>query len=286
MRRLMWAIAFISWPCGTALAQQPTPTPGVLVFGCGPSPEEIKATALARLSETVPSPDEREVHLAAARRAIARVADLRRDVLAGKPVEEPYKSVSFFGEILANAPSEELAELYRRYIEDQFARSHFSAVLEKSSWAANLPEATLAYAYYIIGSEACSVDAANVQWLKARLSEHGWYTISKYGSSADLAAWLLVQHADHDPAFQAEVLEMLEPLLIKNETRQRNYAYLYDRVAVNGNRPQRYGTQGRCISGKWEPREVEAPDELDARRAAVGLEPEAVYAAGFTCPPA
>ncbi|WP_156313631.1 DUF6624 domain-containing protein [Erythrobacter sp. SG61-1L] len=187
---------------------------------------------------------------------------------------------------MAKAPSEELAELYRRTVEDQFARSHFSAVAEKSSWAADLPEPALAYAYYIIGSDVCSADAANMLWLKARLREHGWYTISKYGSSADLAAWILVQHADRDPAFQAEVLEMLEPLLIEKETQQKNYAYLYDRVAVNGNRPQRYGTQGRCISSKWEPREVEAPEELDARRAAVELEPEADYAARFTCPPA
>jgi hypothetical protein len=99
-----------------------------------------------------------------------------------------------------------------------------------------------------------------------------------------MAAWLLVQHADRDVAFQTEMLRILEPLVPARETAQSNYAYLHDRVAVNSGRPQRYGTQGRCTAaGVWEPREVEQPEQLDERRAAVGLGPEADYIAVFNC---
>lgn len=99
-----------------------------------------------------------------------------------------------------------------------------------------------------------------------------------------LPARFLVQHADHDTAFQTNVLTMLTSLVGRKETSPTNYAYLYDRVAVNSNRPQRYGTQGRCTgSGIWEARPTEDPGHLDERRAAVGLEPQAEYRARFTC---
>jgi hypothetical protein len=44
------------------------------------------------------------------------------------------------------------------------------------------------------------------------------------------------------------------------------------------------GTQGRCTAtGVWEPRQIEQPEKLDERRAAVGLGPEADYIAVFNC---
>ena len=47
-------------------------------------------------------------------------------------------------------------------------------------------------------------------------------------------------------------------------------------------RPQLYATQGRCVdTGVWEPREVIDEDEVDARRAEMGLEPLADYIARF-----
>src|SRR5690606_5982636 len=104
-----------------------------------------------------------------------------------------------------------------------------------------------------IASKGCGVDEANTKWLKAQVDQDGWFTISKFGADADLAAWLLVQHADRDVAFQADVLRILEPFVATAETAQTNYAYLYDRVAVNSGRPQRYGTQGLCTAaGVWQ----------------------------------
>ena len=56
---------------------------------------------------------------------------------------------------------------------------------------------------------------------------------------------------------------------------KKNYAYLWDRVAVNHDREQRYGTQPDwdCKDGKLELRPVEDPDNLDARRTEMGLGP-------------
>ncbi|MEM1201828.1 MAG: DUF6624 domain-containing protein [Acidobacteriota bacterium] len=131
------------------------------------------------------------------------------------------------------------------------------------------------------------IDAQHTETLKMLLSIHGWFTIGKFGEQADKDGWLLVQHADLDPDFQRRVLGMLEKLLPSGETRKRSYAYLYDRVAVADNRPQRFGTQGRCVSkGTWEPREMEEPERIDAIRAEVDLGPMAEYIERFVdiCP--
>lgn len=132
-----------------------------------------------------------------------------------------------------------------------------------------------------------AIDRANTADLKALLKIHHWFTISEFGEVADNNAWLLVQHADLDPDFQREVLRILEPLVATGETRPSNFAYLFDRVAASWSDlskqvPQRYGTQGMCKGpGVWEPIPLEDPENLDRRRASVGLGPEAEYIAQF-----
>jgi hypothetical protein len=134
-----------------------------------------------------------------------------------------------------------------------------------------------------MASRWAKVDAQNTEDLKALLAIHKWFTISMFGPEADNNAWLLVQHADLDRPFQQRVLAVLEPLVVKQETNPRNFAYLFDRVASSFQNPaertvQRYGTQGRCVGkDKWEPFEVEDPANLDKRRASVGLPPEDEY---------
>src|SRR5262249_24761475 len=84
------------------------------------------------------------------------------------------------------------------------------------------------------------------------------------GEKADLQAWVLVQHADRDRAFQQEVLAILSTLYASGETSADNYANLYDRVAHNSGKPQRYGTQGGCVGpGEYETYEIEDPANVE-----------------------
>ena len=119
------------------------------------------------------------------------------------------------------------------------------------------------------------VDRENTSTLKEILNTHYWITISEFGKEADQHAWLLVQHADHDIKFQEEILARLEKLY-PTKTAAAHFAHLYDRVAKNNKRPQRYGTQlagdGTCI-----PHAIEDPDDVDARRKSVGLPPLQEY---------
>lgn len=91
-----------------------------------------------------------------------------------------------------------------------------------------------------------SMDKFHTDKIKEILKEHGWINISKFGKEADQQAWTLVQHADHDPFFQAGCAFVLEKLVKSGETNQQNYAYLYDRAILqfqNLGLKQKYGTQ-------------------------------------------
>lgn len=128
-----------------------------------------------------------------------------------------------------------------------------------------------------------TIDAANTSYLKSLLTIYQWIKISEFGEEADNQAWLIVQHADEDPAFQKSILVILEKLWPLKETKPSNYAYLYDRVAASWSdetkrAPQRYGTQGMCKApSDWQPIEVEDPANLDKRRLEVELAPFAEY---------
>jgi hypothetical protein len=133
--------------------------------------------------------------------------------------------------------------------------------------------------------ELARVDFANTQWLKPHVVEKGWPKYSDVGEKAANAAWLLVQHADHDPAFQLQVLRLMEPMLATKEVSPGDYSYLYDRIMLKLTGKQRYATQFWCMDGKMQPRPLEQPDKVDELRAAMGLNPLEEYQQFFrpTC---
>lgn len=123
-----------------------------------------------------------------------------------------------------------------------------------------------------------AVDAANLPRIKQIVADHqGLPGVREVGADGMAAAWLLVQHADTDAAFQQQVLDGLAPKVDSGEISAREYALLADRVLVNTGKPQRYGSQLAAISSKWQPKPMEAPGQVDARRAALGLMPLADY---------
>lgn len=125
----------------------------------------------------------------------------------------------------------------------------------------------------LLWRETVERDLANTAWLKSVVASEGWPTRSKVGKEAAHAAWLLVQHADRDPAFQIRVLHMMEDLVPLEEVDPQDFAFLYDRVIGELKGKQRYGTQMVCNSGRFVPQDVEDPEGLARRREQVGLPP-------------
>ncbi len=123
-----------------------------------------------------------------------------------------------------------------------------------------------------------SLDVGHTNRLKKIVEDIGWPTISKVGEEASHAAWLLVQHADIDVDFQKLCLEMMRDVS-SGEIQVIELAFLEDRVRVNEERDQLFGTQFYLddATGLFGPRSIENIDGLDDRRAQFGLGPFADY---------
>lgn len=122
-----------------------------------------------------------------------------------------------------------------------------------------------------------AIDVKNTARMKELVAQVGWPTRALVGQRASNAAWLLVQHADLDPAFQKQCLPLLEKAAAAGEGAAKEVAYLTDRVLVAEGKPQRYGTQFHMVDGKLVPRPIEDEAHVDERRAAVGLGTLAEY---------
>jgi hypothetical protein len=133
--------------------------------------------------------------------------------------------------------------------------------------------------------EMTQTDAANRERLKQIIERHGFPTISMVGEEAAGAVFLIVQHADRDPAFQKEMLPVLEEQAKKGEASKSSVAYLTDRIRRAENRPQLYATQyyqESSVDGgppRYVAPVVEDPPNLDRRRRAMGLGPWRDYEA-------
>ena len=126
-----------------------------------------------------------------------------------------------------------------------------------------------------LGKRLEEVDKRNTKRMKEIIAKYGWPGQTLVGRKAAQGAWLLVQHADLDSAFQKQALVLIEAAAKKNEVTPANVAYLVDRVATAEKRKQLYGTQ---FGPDLKPLPIEDEAHVDARRAAIGLEPMADYA--------
>ncbi len=122
---------------------------------------------------------------------------------------------------------------------------------------------------------ATGVDAEATASMKALLEKTDWIDAHRFGDDIASHAWILAQHADDHPDFQALALSRMEPYLDNGGVRKRDYAYLWDRVAVNYGRKQRYGTQPdwECENGKMALQPLEDAANVDQLRAEMGLGP-------------
>ena len=155
--------------------------------------------------------------------------------------------------------------------EDQKWR-HLSRELRNSG---NPDSAKLAEAYDMMRR----TDSLNHLALIDIVNRYGFPDYDQLGVEGTHNFWLLMQHQDQHPDFQEAVLKRMEIAVGQHKADGKDYAYLLDRVMVNTGKQQVYGTQMslNAEGTSFEPKPCIDPDNLDKRRASVGLGTIAAY---------
>jgi hypothetical protein len=123
------------------------------------------------------------------------------------------------------------------------------------------------------------VDRGHRAEVEAIFAKYGWPKRSIVGGEAAHDYWLLVQHQPLD--LQQRMLPAMEIAAGEREASRSDYAYLYDRVRIGEGKPQRWGTQARCVNGLPVLSPVEDPAGLEARRRELRMLPVAEYLKGM-----
>ncbi len=128
--------------------------------------------------------------------------------------------------------------------------------------------------------EVQRVRVTNTDRRRAIVAEFGWPGRMLVGEQGAEDAWLIAQHTDYQLDSQRLFLEALQAAVDAGDAPARHVAYLTDRAAMNGGRPQTYGTQiAEVANGEGVPWPIRDPEQLDERRARMGLPTFAEYVA-------
>lgn len=159
-------------------------------------------------------------------------------------------------------------ELLAIYAEDQGIRGDFMKVYKEKGSGSKAVDS--------IGKIMMYKDSINLIKVIKILDEKGWVGKDVVGSQANQTLFLVIQHSDLK--YQQKYLPMMREAVKKGNANPGNLAYLEDRVALRERHKQIYGSQISMIPGqKAFVLPLEDPDNVDKRRAEVGLGPIADY---------
>jgi len=164
------------------------------------------------------------------------------------------------------------AELEAMYDTDQAHRREMAAVAAK--FGDDSPQMSSLW------KKQRPADEANISRLVEIIKEHGWPRPSLVGDKGAKAAFLVLQHADHD--YQTKYLPLVKESVDAGDARGADLALLEDRVLMREGKQQRYGTQvQRDDRGRWIFYLIEDGSNVDKRRQSVGLSPRAASSSRY-----
>lgn len=114
----------------------------------------------------------------------------------------------------------------------------------------------------------------NLKELEILLEIRGWPEISQVGSKASEAAFYVLQHSN--ATAQEKYIRLFEAACRKGEGNWKQYALMFDRMRMNQNLPQRYGTHfilDNRAAGENKLYPLEDESRVDEWRKEIGLEP-------------
>ena len=169
----------------------------------------------------------------------------------------------------ANLNKPLVAQLDSIFTEDQKYRLQIDQIEKKYGWESNEMKAH----WKIINKK----DSINLIKVKSLLDKYGWLGADVAGNQGNSTLFLVIQHSDQGT--QEKYLPMMREAVKNGKATGSSLALLEDRVALGQGKKQIYGSQiGRDNETKlYFVSPLEDPDNVDKRRAEVGLQPLAEY---------
>lgn len=132
-----------------------------------------------------------------------------------------------------------------------------------------------------INVEISKDDSINLKIVEKVLQENGWVGSDVVGAMASIAIFIVIQHSDLP--IQEKYLPMALDAVKKGNLEAKNIALLEDRISLQKNNYQLYGSQvvKDTVTGKWKPAPIKDELNVDKRRAEIGLEPLSIYLKQF-----
>ncbi|NJL77090.1 MAG: hypothetical protein HC892_20830 [Saprospiraceae bacterium] len=184
-----------------------------------------------------------------------------------KPLLEKIKENKEKAEANLNKPL--VAMLDSIYIEDQTYRKQLDGIKKKYGWDSK----EMKDHWKIINEK----DSINLVKVKSILDKYGWLGADVVGGQGNSTLFLVIQHSDQ--ATQETYLPMMREAVKNGKAQGSSLALLEDRVALGQGKRQIYGSQiGRDPETQISyVLPLEDPDNVDKRRAEVGLGPLSEY---------
>jgi len=156
---------------------------------------------------------------------------------------------------------------------DQAGRNQMDYIVKKYGWRSEEYDSLL-----VSIRTNDSIDLIKVESI---INQYGWLGANRIGQEANTTLFMVIQHSDLK--VQERYLPLMQEAVKKGNARARDLALLEDRVSLQQGKKQIYGSQV-SLNYKTNKRFVmplEDPDNVDKRRADVGLQPIALYLRNF-----
>jgi len=124
------------------------------------------------------------------------------------------------------------------------------------------------------------IDSCNLVQIERLIAQYGWMGRSVVGPSGNSTFFFVIQHADL--ATQLKYFPLLEQSVKEGESKPSHMALMQDRILMRQGKKQIYGSQVVMNdTGGQEFYAIEDEKNVNARRAAMGLQPIEEYAKLF-----
>jgi hypothetical protein len=153
--------------------------------------------------------------------------------------------------------------------DDQQPRLQLAETEKKYGWTSSQMRVNLA--------QMAKKDSINIKKIKSILDKYGWIGEDVVGYKGSDAIFLVIQHSDL--ATQLKYLPMFRDAVKQGKALPSRLALLEDRVSLRQGKKQIYGSQimQNNKTGKYYVQPLEDPENVDKRRAKVGLPPIQEY---------